>query len=126
MGTTTSPVTFEVWSEDAAGRARQADDPWEPAPAERHRAPSPITIAVAAVVGAALASGGFLAAAVLAELHEARDAADLRQQVDGALVDLLRSKDLVVVRPPTAPVPVASPDPHGPCSPVRAERLGHC
>lgn len=119
MNTTTSPVVFEVWSEDATQRPR----PSAAGSGEPRRPASPAALVVAGLLGAALASGGFVVAMML---DEARDTAAMRQQVAETLTDMVRNQDLVFSRLPLVPVPDPSTDPRGPCSPVSAERLGHC
>ncbi len=126
MSTTPTPhVVFEVWSEDAAERASpSAPRPSAHGPRDPRRGPaSPVALVLAALVGAALASGGFTAAAVL---DDARDTAALPQQVTEAITDMVRNQELVLARLPVAPVPEVPSDPRAPCSPVRVDRLGHC
>jgi hypothetical protein len=123
MKSPTSPVVFEVWSEDAAERAR----PSAAGPGERKSSrASPVALVVAALVGAVLASGGFVGASMFGDAHEAHDAAVVREEVAAAIADMVRDQELLLARLPTAPVPEISPDPRAPCSPVRVERLGHC
>ncbi len=124
MSTPVSPVVFEIWSAGTAQDVRHAGGPPTARPDGR-RPPSPVAVVLAAVVGAALASGGFLGGAVVAELHDTDDARLVRQQVDAALADMMRAQGPAPVRVPSAAAPVPADD-RGPCAPVRVERLGHC
>jgi hypothetical protein len=113
---TTTPVVFEVWSEPAGGV------PDRRPPAERRSSPG--TLLLAAFTGAVLATGGFLTAAAIAGVHEAQDTATVRAQVDAALAELVRGRD-VPARQRHLAAPPVTPE-RGPCSPVRIERLGSC
>ncbi len=124
MSTPTSPVVFEIWSADDGRQVSRAGR----APAVRRdgrRPPSPVAMVLAALAGAAIASGGFLGAGAVGPLHDAHHASLLRQQVGAALGDALRAQGLVLVRASQG-APARPGDERGPCAPVRVERLGHC
>lgn len=113
---TTTPLVFEVWSEPAGGVPDRR-------PPDGRRS-SAGALVLAALTGAVLATGGFLTAAAITGVHEAREAATVREEVDAALAELMLSRDVPERRRQLAAPPV-TPE-RGPCSPVRIERLGSC